>query len=121
MYYDNILKKENTTLCFRSFENGDGVQTLMASMPDEHALREWELHTLEDVRWIDNYQCRIKYWSRDIMKSMRSWLRQAAYTEHLIYAPQRCINSDAPQKRLCTDMHTADWWWDTQVRRDTWG
>jgi hypothetical protein len=23
-----------------------------------------------------------------------------------------------PLKRLYTEMHTADWWWETQVRRD---
>jgi len=72
-YYDNVLKEENTALRFPSFNNGDGVQKLTASIPDEHALREWELHTLEDMRWNDNNQLSIKYWSRDIIKSMR-WL-----------------------------------------------
>jgi len=39
-YYDNVLKEENTALRFSSFKNGDGVQNLMASMPDDQALRE---------------------------------------------------------------------------------
>jgi hypothetical protein len=26
-----------------------------------------------------------------------------------------------PPKRLYTKMHTVDLWWETQVRRDTWG
>jgi len=54
MYYDKTLKAENTALGFASFKNGDGVQELLASMPDDHTLGEWELHTLEDVRWNDN-------------------------------------------------------------------
>jgi len=120
-YYDNVLKGENTGLPFPSFKNGDGIQTLVASMPDDQALGEWELHTLEDMRWNDNHQRPIKYWSRDIIKSMRWLMQQPANAEHLSYAPQRCFNSDTPLKHLYTEMHTADWGWETQVRRDTRG
>jgi len=69
-YYDNMLKEENTALRFPTFTNGDGIQRLVASMPDDQALGEWELHILEDMRWNDNHQCPIQYWSRDIIKSM---------------------------------------------------
>ena len=62
-YYDNMLKEENSALRFPSFKNGDVVQKLVASMPDDQALEEWELHTLEDMRWNDNHQRPIQYWS----------------------------------------------------------
>jgi len=120
-YYDNVLKEEITTLHFPIFKNGDGVQKLVASMPDDQALGEWELHTLEDMRWNYNHQRPIKYWSRDIIKSMRWLLWQLAYAEQLIFAPQYCFNSKTPPKRLYTEMHTADWWCKTQVWRDTQG
>jgi len=63
MYYDHMLKGENTALRFRSFNNGDGMKMLVASMRDDQVLREWELHSLEDMRWNDNHQPPIKYWS----------------------------------------------------------
>jgi hypothetical protein len=55
MYYDNVLNEEYTRLHFPSFKNWDGVQKVMATMPDDQALGEWELHTLEDMRWNDNH------------------------------------------------------------------
>ena len=94
MYNDNVLKEEHTALRFTSFKNGDGVQMLVASMPDDQASGEWDLHILEDMKWNNNHQRPIKYWSRDIMKSMRWLMWHPAYTEHLIYAPQRCFYSD---------------------------
>jgi hypothetical protein len=118
-YYDNVLKEENTALRFPIFKNRDSVKKLVASIADDQALGEWELHTLEDMRWNDNHQRPIKYWSRDIIKTMGWLMRQPAYAEHLSFAAQRCYNSDTPPKRLYTEMHTADWWWETQVRRDT--
>jgi hypothetical protein len=40
-YYDNVLKEENTTLRFSSFKNGDQVQKVIASLPDDQAVGVW--------------------------------------------------------------------------------
>jgi len=69
-YYDNVLKEENTALRFSIIKNGDGIQKLVVTMPDDQALWDWELHTLEDMIWNDNHQHPIKYCSREIVKSM---------------------------------------------------
>ena len=54
-YYDNVLNEENTALHFPTFNNRDGIQTVMATMPDDQVLGEWELLTLEDMRWNGNH------------------------------------------------------------------
>jgi hypothetical protein len=54
-YNDNVLKEENTATRFPSFKNRDGIKKLMASMPDELALGEWELHTLKNMKCNDNH------------------------------------------------------------------
>jgi len=118
-YYDSMLKGENTALHFPSFRNEDGVQKLVASMPDDLALGEWELHTFDDMKSNDNDQRANKYWSQDIIKSMRWVMRQPAFPGNHDYAPRHCCKSDTPQKRPNIEMHTADWWLESLLRRDT--
>jgi hypothetical protein len=55
MYYDNVLKKANTAVRFPSFNNGDGIQKLVAGMPENLTRGEWELHTFEDMKWNGNH------------------------------------------------------------------
>jgi hypothetical protein len=60
-YYDNVLKEDSTCLHFPRSKNGDGVQKLVASMPDDQALGVWRLHSLEDMTWNDNHRYPSKY------------------------------------------------------------
>jgi len=62
-YYDNVRNEENTALRFQIFINGAVVHKLVGYMPDDLASRERELHTLEDMKWNDNHQRCITYWS----------------------------------------------------------
>jgi hypothetical protein len=120
-YHDNALKEENTALRIPCFKNEDGVQKLVASMPDNQALGEWELSSPEDMRWNDNHQQPIKYWHPAIIKSMRWLMWQPAYAKPHIYAPQYCFNSDTPLKHLYTEIHIAHWWWETPGSTDARG
>jgi len=70
-YYDNMLKEEHTALHFPTLKDGDRIQKLVATMPDDYSPRQWELHTPEDMKSNDNQQRSIKYWSLNIIKSMR--------------------------------------------------
>jgi hypothetical protein len=109
-YYDDVLKEDNTALSFPSFKNGDIVQNLVASMPDDLPLADRALHTLEDMRWNGHHQRPIKLWSRDIMKRIKWLMVQPVYAEHLIHAPQCGFNRDTPPKPLYIEMHTVDSW-----------
>ena len=46
-------------------------------------------------------------------------MQQPVYAEHLIYSPQRCFDSDMQLKRIYIEMHTADWWLETQAKKYT--
>jgi len=81
----------------------------------------WNLHTLEDIRWKDSHQHPIRCWSRAIITSMKWLVWQPAYAVHFCYAPPHSFDSDMPLQRLNSEIHTADWWLETQLRMDTWG
>ena len=53
------------------------------------------------------------FYYRDIKSTIRYVLRQRTFAEHMIYEPVR--EFDAEGNRVYTDMHTGDWWWQTQV------
>jgi hypothetical protein len=75
-------------------------------MPDDHSLRELELHTLEDMRWNDNYQCPFKQWSEDIIKGMRWLMWKPAYAKDLVDTFPHSFNSDTPPKSVSMEMHS---------------
>ena len=53
------------------------------------------------------------FYYRNIVSCVRYLIRQVAYKEHMVYAPIREYDSNGDQ--LYSEMHTADWWWETQV------
>ena len=54
------------------------------------------------------------YYVRDLQECIEYLLRQRAYAADLVYAPIREFGEKG--QRIYTEMHTADWWWDVQVR-----
>jgi hypothetical protein len=68
--------------------------------PQPLELVEWEIHTLEDMKWNDNHQHPIKYWSQDCIKRMSWLMQQPVYAEHVIYAPQCCFNTTSAKVQI---------------------
>lgn len=60
---------------------------------------------------------KIPYYYRDPMNIVRFLLEQRAFRESLVYSPTMEYNEMG--ERMDGEMHTADWWWETQVCNDT--
>ena len=76
---------------------------------DPHsAYLQWFEGQVEDSRRA------LPFFYRNVLDCVRYLLRQIAYRDDLVYAPRR--EYDHSGKRIYAEMHTADWWWDVQVR-----
>ena len=53
------------------------------------------------------------FFYRDIVACVSYLLAQPCYTPDMVYAPVQEVNSEGD--RMYSEMHTADWWWETQV------
>jgi hypothetical protein len=57
------------------------------------------------------------FYYRNVIDCVRYLIRQVAYRPDMVYAPIR--EYDSSGDRLYSEMHTADWWWETQVRNSS--
>ena len=55
----------------------------------------------------------VEFWYRDPITIIRFLLQQRTFIGDLVYAPIREYNTAG--ERIFTEMHTGDWWWETQV------
>ena len=62
---------------------------------------------------IDDGQHATTFYYQNVIDCVRFLIRQVAYRSEMVYPPVREYNSSG--ERLYSEMHTADWWWDTQV------
>jgi len=86
-------------------------------MEDGLGVNSWKKSRLENVTWNEQHSREpIEFWYRDIIECAKWLLRQPAYAEHLSYTPQQRFEFDEQGRRVYSKMHTADWWWERQVR-----
>ncbi len=62
---------------------------------------------------IDN--CKLELHTRDILECIQTLWRDPDFVDHLILEPERQYTDEAKQNRMYHEMHTGDWWWETQV------
>ena len=90
--------------CFRSAYTLD--QYIAALDPYQHFL-EWKEGTYTHGGHASTF------FYRDMVQCVEYLLSQPAYRDDVVYAPVREQNETG--ERLYSEMHTADWWWETQV------
>ena len=61
---------------------------------------------------------RQRFFFRDPIQCARYLLGQRCFAEDMVYPPVKEWNGEEPPQRVYSEMHTADWWWETQVGSD---
>lgn len=60
----------------------------------------------------------LELWKRDPVELVRELIGNPAFKDSLRYAPERILEElKGKVSRRYSEMWTADWWWETQVRQ----
>ena len=112
---------------YTSFRNGEEFKHLIEHIDGGVLDDNWEIYEftrLSEIEGIENVDYRVYY--RDVIKAVRFLIGHEPFADSLAYAPIRNYSTDDPQNPVITDnderiyseMHTADWWWETQEKLD---
>jgi hypothetical protein len=91
------------------FDSFDQLRSKTDKLCPELGADSWMTGTIE----FDAMSGSVTYYYRDPMAIIKHLLLQPAFANYWQFAPHKEFSSDGG--RVYTEMHTADWWWDTQV------
>ena len=91
----------------RSFRSANTLQQHLNVLDSFGEYLTWTEATIGDSRPTTTF------YYRNALDCVRYLVRQVAYRSDMLYAPIR--EHDSSGKELYSEMHTADWWLDTQV------
>lgn len=57
----------------------------------------------------------LEVWFRDPVKCVEELLGNPAFRETMTYAPEKIFGNLEGTQEVWNEMHTAEWWWETQV------
>ena len=90
-----------------SFQSTHSLHRLVDQMDVEMGPKSWTTASA-------NFWGNTRTWRyRNPVTVVEYLLKQRVYKDDMIYAPKKIFNSTG--HRIYSDMHTGDWWWDTQV------
>jgi hypothetical protein len=91
-----------------SFSSGHTLRKLISKMDIDIGENSWSTQEMEFCGSTETL------YYRNPVQIISYLLRQRAYVNDLVYAPIREFNTDG--ERVYSEMHTAEWWWETQVK-----
>jgi hypothetical protein len=57
----------------------------------------------------------VSMYSRNVVDCIKELYGNAKFAEHLVFKPERHYETRNVHQRHYHDMHTGEWWWQTQV------
>ncbi|KAF8573570.1 hypothetical protein K439DRAFT_1375015, partial [Ramaria rubella] len=90
------------------------IDTLPGPGPDFECLKVTVKGYLQDANGVDIVE-ELKVYHRDPVECVRELLGNAAFCEHLCYAPHKVWEDNTCAECMYNEMWTADWWHKLQV------
>ena len=87
----------------------DSMKALAHQLEPKLGTAAWKVGS---VRFEDD-DSPVTYYYRDPIELVAYILSQPAYSDHLVFAPVKEYQNGT---RIYSELHTGDWWWETQVR-----
>ena len=105
-----------------SFKSAHTLNKRIDEMPDGLGWQSWQ-HATTSLTWkVDDAEREpVTFYYREPLECARWLLGQKAYVNHMVYAPEQRFyrGNKSTKRRVYSEMNTADWWWETQVRSMT--
>jgi hypothetical protein len=98
-----------------SFTNHDELMTKIRDIPYGIKNDAWTVADIEvgqDILGSSPNQYQIRY--RNVVTAIEFLMGHRPFVSHLAYAPVRQFSGTGSDNRIYNEMHTADWWWETQ-------
>ncbi|KAG0632929.1 hypothetical protein HOY80DRAFT_854248, partial [Tuber brumale] len=109
-YFKNGLGPENSTIksAYRLFHTVDELESGLG-------MRSWkEGLDIEDADGLELATSQRRFFYRNPLDCAKYLLSQKCFAQDIVYAPVKDWDSETPPARVYSEMHTGDWWWETQ-------
>lgn len=80
-----------------------------------HAADDTDSSLQEDEAALPRNGKQARFYYRDPVECVRFLLGQPCFAKDMVFAPITEWNGDVPRRAVYSEMHTAEWWWETQV------
>ncbi len=90
-----------------SFKTSDELNKIIDKLPSCPQLTQ---------HMVSIYGASFEFHTRDILECIKSLWGDPAFADDLILEPVRQYADEEKKNRMYHDMHTGNWWWETQVR-----